>query len=46
MGAVPYNSDLYGLFNINLEAKLYPDTSLKLLNSFRSNDVFFNTGVT
>ena len=41
MTAVPYNLDLYGLFNINLESKFNPDTSLKLLNSFRSNDCFF-----
>ena len=46
MRAVPYNLDLYGFFNINLETKFNPDTNLKLLNSFRSNYVFFNTGVT
>ena len=41
MRAVPYNLDLYSLFNINLETKFNPDKSLKLLNSFRSNDEFF-----
>ena len=46
MRAVPYNLDLYGLFNINLETKFNPDTSLKSPNSFRPNDGFFNTGVT
>ena len=46
MRVVPYNLDFYGLFNINLETKFNPDTSIKLLNSFQSNDGFFNTGVT
>ena len=46
MRVVPYNLDLYGLFNINLETKFNPDTSIKLLNSFQSNDGFCNTGVT
>ena len=34
------------IFSINLETKFNPDTGLKLLNSFRSIEGFFNSGVT
>ena len=33
------------IFSINLETKFNPDTGLKLLNSFRSSEGFFNSGV-
>ena len=34
------------IFSINLETKFNPDTGLKLPNSFRSSEGFFNSGVT
>ena len=32
------------IFSINLETQFNPDTGLKLLNSFRSSEGFFNNG--
>ena len=34
------------IFSNNLETKFNPDTGLKLLNSFRSSEGFFNSGET
>ena len=34
------------IFSINLETTFNPDTGLKLLNSIRSSEGFFNSGVT